>query len=84
VIFISLLIGFLIGVFFTIFLYPVLSGLGEIVLTWVEVIKAKMSLKITNYSKEIQQIQESSIPSQSFAIGFTSDEGAYEDEDEDE
>ena len=82
-IFISLFIGFCVGVVFTIVLYPILSGFAEITLAWMEVIKAKCSVKITNCSKQIQEIKDELNPSSSFAIGFTSGED-YSEEDEDD
>lgn len=63
---------------------PVIESLTELILTAIEAAKVKISLKINQYSKNVQEIQESMIPTATHSIGFDiAQEGEeYFDDDE--
>lgn len=63
---------------------PVIESLTELILTAIEAAKVKISLKINQYSKNVQEIQESMIPTTTHSIGFdiTQEGEEYFDDDE--
>lgn len=49
---------------------PIAEALGELILAHIEAAKIKVSLKINQYTKDIQEIQEQLQPTATHTIGF--------------
>jgi len=65
---------FLLGIFFSLVIYPIASELMECAITWLELIKAKAQEKITQIGVRIEkhkkELEELNTEIQSEAIGF--------------
>lgn len=73
------MINFLFGIIFLVVILPILESINSVITLGLEVIKAKLSLKI---SKINSQIQESQQGGESRAIGFQIYEEDIEEDDE--
>lgn len=65
----SILKKFLAGVIFATAFAPILDSATAVILTGLEVIKSKLSVKVAEYNYQIQKIGEE--PTSSRVIGFT-------------
>lgn len=64
-------------------IFPLLDGLTSLALTWIEAVKAKLSIKIATYNMQIKQVANQEEVKHS--IGFVvEDEPEEEEEYEDE
>lgn len=76
------LIYFIGGIIFITILSPILEAFGNIVLTFIEMIKGKMAIKIAEYNYQISQIGEE--PQQDLhVIGFSAPMGEEDYDEED-
>ena len=75
---------FFTGIVFVILIYPCLSSIADIVLTALEIVKGKLTLKVTKINSELEKTQGPQ--SSSFAIGFTAppDYSEFEEDDDEE
>ena len=62
---------------------PIAESLGELVLAHIEAAKVKVSLKINQYTKNIQEIQAEMQPTATHTIGFdiSQDGDCFDEED---
>lgn len=72
---------FIAGMLFATLIMPFLDGLLSLFLTWIEVIKGKMTLKISKYNYQISQIGDESIQDKHI-IGFITKEEEDETDEE--
>lgn len=71
---------FLLGIGFSILIYPVVSSLTELIMSWLDILKAKAQLKLAEINLKIEK---DTAEYGTCAIGFhVPTEGEYEDEDE--
>ena len=75
------MLNFFLGMMFIYILLPILENLTSLICTGIEVIKAKYSVKITEYNSRISQINSGFETHSKHAIGF---HYTPEEEDEDE
>jgi hypothetical protein len=70
---------FIAGIIFAATIMPILDSVASTIITGLEVLKGKWSIKIAKYNYEIQKIGEE--PTSTYAIGFTSSmkEDDYDD-----
>ena len=78
------MLNFFLGMMFAYILLPILESLMAVICTGLEVIKAKYSVKITEYNSKISQINQGLEPPTAYPIGFQyipveEDEEEYED-----
>lgn len=73
--------NFIAGMIFATVISPILDSITTVVMTGLEIIKGKWSLKITEYNHQIQKLGDE--PTNSHLIGFvtSAEEDDYEDED---
>ena len=77
---------FLLGIFFSNFICPVLETIAELVITTFEILKAKQSLKITELNLKIQKTANNLEEQNTAVIGFSAPEtiSVFEDEDDED
>ena len=73
------MINFLFGIIFLVVILPMLESISSIIALGFEVIKAKLSLKISKINSQIQEHQQGG---ESRAIGFQIYEEDIEEDDE--
>jgi hypothetical protein len=66
------------------FIFPIIQGIGEVLLTLAESVKSKINISIVKNSCEIEKLKIELEPINTQAIGFHSDEGYIECEDNEE
>ena len=76
----SILKNFIAGVIFATTIAPILDSAAAVIMTGLEVIKGKWTVKITEYNYQIQQLGEE--PTSTRVIGFATptEEDDYEDD----
>lgn len=74
---------FIAGMLFAGFGIPILEGITALFLTLLEVGKGRLTLIITKYNKQIQEIADKEEVS-THAIGFRCDPVEYDEDEEDE
>jgi hypothetical protein len=76
----SILKKFIAGMIFATTIAPILDSAAAVIMTGLEVIKGKWTVKITEYNYQIQQLGEE--PTSSRVIGFAAptEEDDYEDD----
>lgn len=62
---------FLSGILFISFIVPFLEELLNLILTWIEWRKGKLTVNITELNNQIRKLSEEEMPENSYAIGFT-------------
>lgn len=77
-----ILLYFLLGVLTYSFVIPIVEQIVSVLLTSLELVKGKLTLKITEVNCQIKKAQESESESKTHAIGFCAP--FYEEEDEEE
>ena len=78
---------FLLGGFFIIFVLPLLQGIAEIILTFLEVLRSEMSVTISKNNIKISQLSMSNddgafSPAIGFQIPDSDDEYTYDEDDD--
>ena len=73
---------FILGMLFALYVNPILTTLVEVILTYLEVLKGKASLNLSQLNVEIQKTAEIDDIKQP-VIGFAIPEEEYYEEDED-
>lgn len=71
IIIIYTIIAFLLGIAFVQWIIPFLDGITNVFLTWLEVKKGALAVKITEYQKQTTEIKEECQQTKTSAIGFT-------------
>ena len=74
--------NFLLGILFAYILLPILESITNSICTAIEIIRAKCSLKITEYNSKIAQINMSEEAPVAHPIGFHYTPTEEEDEEE--
>lgn len=77
---------FILGILFIVCFYPIIDSITGIIITFLELIKSTITLKITQINYQIQSLidSEENAPSKNHAIGFTASfEQEEEESDED-
>lgn len=82
-IFIHIIIAFLLGIVFVQWLIPIVDGIINLFLTWLEVEKGRMAVKITKYQEQASAIKEKD-NNKTSAIGFSIVEEEEEEDYNDE
>ena len=75
---------FLSGILFISFIMPFLEELLNLILTWIEWRKGKLTVGITELNNKIKKLSDEEIPENSYAIGFTASMTEKDDEDDDD
>ena len=73
---------FLSGILFISFIMPFLEELLNLILTWIEWRKGKLTVNITELNNQIRKLSEEEIPESSYAIGFTAPMTEKDDDDD--
>ena len=79
-----IILAFILGAIAAVVFYPLLSGISDWILTFIEYRKAKIGLKITQCNVEMDKARcEKNPPARQigFCIPSTEEEEAYEDDD---
>lgn len=80
-----MLLYFILGILFYAIVIPLIESLVVLIATFIEVIKGKLTVKITQSNVKIQQLTDGYENSPKNAIGFTVDSKKYyENEDDNE
>lgn len=76
---------FILGILFIEVLIPTIEALAIVIVTFLEMLKGKLNMTISNYNIQIQKLADELEPQSSNAIGFVvSNNETYEEEEEDE
>ena len=73
---------FLSGILFISFIVPFLEELLNLILTWIEWRKGKLTVNITELNNQIRKLSEEEIPESSYSIGFTAPMTEKDDDDD--
>lgn len=76
---------FILGILFIEVLIPTIEALAIVIVTFLEMLKGKLNMTISNYNIQIQKLADELEPQSSNAIGFVvNNNETYEEEEEDE
>lgn len=77
---------FLFGILFYEIIFPILSGLGEIIQGYFQLILGKQAMKMTKYNEAIEKYKEelNKEPEQTYCVGFQIPSLSNDEEDEDD
>ncbi len=73
---------FILGIIFIAFIYPIGDSLSGLIITFLEMVKGKLAVKLAEYNTQIEKLQNQE-QQNTQAIGFTIPENKEEDEDND-
>ena len=73
---------FILGIIFIAFIYPIGDSLSDLIITFLEMVKGKLAVKLAEYNTQIEKLQNQE-QQNTQAIGFTIPENKEEDEDND-
>lgn len=73
---------FILGIIFIAFIYPIGDSLSSLIITFLEMVKGKLAVKLAEYNTQIEKLQNQE-QQNTQAIGFTIPENKEEDEDND-
>ena len=77
---------FLFGILFYEIIFPILSGIGEVIQGFLQLILGKQAVQMTKYNEAIEKYKEelNKEPEQTFAMGFHIPSHRDDEEDEDD
>lgn len=73
---------FILGIIFIAFIYPIGDSLSGLIITFLEMVKGKLAVKLAEYNTQIEKLQNQE-QQNTQAIGFTIPENKEEDKDND-
>lgn len=73
---------FILGIIFIAFIYPIGDSLSGLIITFLEMVKGKLAVKLAEYNTQIEKLQNQE-QQNTQVIGFTIPEHREEDEDND-
>lgn len=73
---------FILGIIFIAFIYPIGDSLSGLIITFLEMVKGKLAVKLAEYNTQIEKLQNQE-QQNTQAIGFTIPENKEEDENND-
>lgn len=70
---------FILGVLTASYIFPILDKVGELILTYLEMLKGKVTVKITQLQAQISKIQNNEKETPVKIVGFVASEDENED-----